>query len=66
MAAVPLVLAGFAEGGLARSIEMLSGQAAVFGIGITLAAGLMLVLVVSARPMAVEWFREAGSRGCPE
>jgi len=33
---------------LARSIEMLSLHAAVFGVGITLGAGLMLVLAVSA------------------
>jgi len=32
---------------LARSIEMLSLHAAVFGVGITLGAGLMLVLAVS-------------------
>jgi hypothetical protein len=33
--------------GLARSIEMLSLQAAVFGVAMTVCAGLMLVSVVS-------------------
>jgi hypothetical protein len=35
-------------GGLARSIEMLSLQAAVFGVGIMLMTGLMLVSVPSS------------------
>jgi hypothetical protein len=39
---------GLAGAGLARSIEMLSGQALVFGVGTTLGAGLMLVSAVSA------------------
>jgi hypothetical protein len=47
MAALPLKLVGFAEDGLARSIEMLSLHAAVFGVGITLGARLMLVSAVS-------------------
>lgn len=38
----------FVEAGLARSIEMLSLHAAVFGVGITLGAGLRLVSAVSA------------------
>jgi hypothetical protein len=47
MAALPLVMVEFVETGLARSIEMLSLHAAVFGVGITLGAVLMLVLAVS-------------------
>jgi hypothetical protein len=39
-----MVLAG---AGLARSIEMLSEHALVFGVGMTLGAGLMLVSAVS-------------------
>jgi hypothetical protein len=39
---------GFVGAGLARSIEMLSRHAAVFGVGITFGAGLMLVLALSA------------------
>jgi hypothetical protein len=35
-------------GGLARSIEMFSLQAAVFGVGIMLMPGLMLVSVLSS------------------
>jgi hypothetical protein len=38
---------GLAGAGLARSIEMLSGHALVFGVGMTLEAGLMLVSAVS-------------------
>jgi hypothetical protein len=38
---------GLAATGLARSIEMLSGHALVFGVGMTLGAGLMLVSAVS-------------------
>jgi len=48
MAAPPLVSAGFVGAGLARSIEMLSLHAAVFGVGTTSGAGLMLVSAVSA------------------
>jgi hypothetical protein len=33
--------------GLVRSMEMLSLQAAVFGVGMTVGAGLMLVSLVS-------------------
>ncbi|MCK1616494.1 hypothetical protein IVA96_07470 [Bradyrhizobium sp. 159] len=36
-----------AGAGLARSIEMLSGHALVFGVGMTLRAGLMLGSAVS-------------------
>ncbi|WGD50220.1 hypothetical protein QA641_32090 [Bradyrhizobium sp. CB1650] len=48
MATLPLVLVECAEAGLARSIEMLSLHAAVFGVGTTSGAGLMLVSAVSA------------------
>jgi hypothetical protein len=40
-------LTRFVGAGLAISIETLSLHAAVFGVGITLGAGLMLVLAVS-------------------
>jgi hypothetical protein len=48
MRAPPLLRARSVDAGLARSIEMLSLHAAVFGVGITVGAGLMLVLAVSA------------------
>lgn len=38
---------GLTGAGFARSIEMLSGHAPVFGVGMTLRAGLMLVSAVS-------------------
>jgi len=48
MEPAPLALMGFVGAGLARSIEMLSGHALVFGVGTTLGAGLILVMAVSA------------------
>jgi hypothetical protein len=42
-----MALAGTIVAGLARFIEMLSLHAAVFGVGMTLGVGLMLVSVVS-------------------
>ena len=48
VAAAPVALAGAIMGGLARSIEMFSLQAAVFGVGIMLMPGLMLVSVLSS------------------
>jgi hypothetical protein len=47
VAEAPVALAGAIMVGLVRSIEMLSLQAAVFGVGMTAGAGLMLVSLVS-------------------
>jgi hypothetical protein len=47
VAAAPVALAGAIMVGLVRSIEMLSLQAAVFGVGMTAGAGLMLVSLMS-------------------
>jgi hypothetical protein len=48
VATAPLTLAGGIMVGLARSIEIFSLHAAVFGVGMTLMAGLMLVPVPSS------------------
>jgi hypothetical protein len=48
VAAAPLALAVAIVFGLVRSIEMLSLHAAVFGVGMTLVVGLMLVSVLSS------------------
>jgi hypothetical protein len=48
VAAAPVALAGGAMVGLARFIEMLSLHAAVFGVVMTVGAGLMLVSAVSS------------------
>ncbi len=48
MGPAPPALTGFVGAELARSIEMLSGHALVFGVGTTLGVGLMLVVAVSA------------------
>jgi hypothetical protein len=48
VATAPLTLAGGIMVGLARSIEIFSLHAAVFGVGMTLMAGLMLVPVLSS------------------
>jgi hypothetical protein len=47
VAEAPVALAGAIMAGLVRSIEMLSLQAAVFGVAMTVCAGRMLVSVVS-------------------
>jgi hypothetical protein len=47
VAEAPVALAGAIIVGLARPIEMVSLQAAVFGVGMTVGAGLILVSVVS-------------------
>jgi hypothetical protein len=48
VAAAPVALAGGAMVGLARSIEMLSLHAAVFGVAMAVVAGLMLVSASSS------------------
>ena len=47
MARAPVALAGVIMVGLARPMEMLSLQAAVFGVAMAAGAGLMLVSLVS-------------------
>ena len=48
VAAAPVALAGAIMPGVARFIVMLSAQADVFGVGITVGVGSMLVLPRSA------------------